>query len=166
MPPPTHCGSRIDPCRARPVPFWRQGLRPPPRTSARVLVEWVPARMAARCARTAACITGTFGSTPKISSGSSTCPALAPSASTYAAVLIRSASDLRRSPRGLAGESSSGLLRLDRRADEHEPSVGSRHGAADQQDVADGVGLDHLEIERGHPSGAELAGHAYALEDA
>ena len=33
--------------RARPVPFCLYGLRPPPRTSARVLVEWVPCRAAA-----------------------------------------------------------------------------------------------------------------------
>ena len=31
-----------EPARARPVPFCRQGLRPPPRTSDRVLVQAVP----------------------------------------------------------------------------------------------------------------------------
>ena len=36
-------GERVEPWRARPVPFWRNGLAPPPRTSARVLVDWVPA---------------------------------------------------------------------------------------------------------------------------
>ena len=35
-------GERLEPWRARPVPFWRNGLAPPPRTSARVLVDWVP----------------------------------------------------------------------------------------------------------------------------
>src|SRR6185437_16741547 len=38
LPPPRHCGARIEPCRARPVPFWRQGLLLPPETTARVLV--------------------------------------------------------------------------------------------------------------------------------
>src|SRR3989344_9135538 len=37
-PPPTHCGDRMDPWRARPVPFCFQGFLPPPRTSPRVLV--------------------------------------------------------------------------------------------------------------------------------
>ncbi len=43
-PPPTHWGERVEPCRARPVPFCLNGLAPPPRTSARVLVDWVPER--------------------------------------------------------------------------------------------------------------------------
>ena len=47
-PPPTHCGERIEPWRARPVPFWRHGFLPPPRTSPRVFVECVPARSPAR----------------------------------------------------------------------------------------------------------------------
>ena len=51
-PPPTHCGDRIDPWRARPVPFWRHGFLPPPRTWARVFVECVPARIPARPATT------------------------------------------------------------------------------------------------------------------
>src|SRR3989338_106866 len=33
MPPPRHKGERIDPCRARPVPFCLQGFLPPPLTS-------------------------------------------------------------------------------------------------------------------------------------
>src|SRR3954467_3118463 len=45
-------GERDDPARARPVPFWRHGLAPPPRTLPRVLVECVPWRRAASSART------------------------------------------------------------------------------------------------------------------
>jgi len=41
-PPPANCGARVEPWRARPVPFCLWGLRPPPRTSPRVLVEAVP----------------------------------------------------------------------------------------------------------------------------
>src|SRR5690606_3776166 len=40
--PPTQTTVRVDPERARPVPFWRQGLTPPPETVARVLVSTVP----------------------------------------------------------------------------------------------------------------------------
>jgi hypothetical protein len=36
------CGARIVPARARPVPFWFQGLRPPPLTSRRVFALCVP----------------------------------------------------------------------------------------------------------------------------
>src|SRR5262245_19193016 len=64
-PPPTHCGERIEPCRARPVPFWRQGLRPPPRTSPRVLVSCVPRRAFACWRRSAWCMTAIFGSMPQ-----------------------------------------------------------------------------------------------------
>ena len=35
LPPPFHWVARMEPCRARPVPFWRHGFRPPPRTSLR-----------------------------------------------------------------------------------------------------------------------------------
>merc|ERR1719331_2114997 len=43
-PPPAFRGERIEPWRARPVPFCLKGLRPPPRTSLLVLVDAVPAR--------------------------------------------------------------------------------------------------------------------------
>ena len=35
MPPPVQIGERDEPARARPVPFWRHGFAPPPRTSPR-----------------------------------------------------------------------------------------------------------------------------------
>src|SRR5262245_30988067 len=53
-PPPAHCGERIEPCRARPVPFWRQGFTPPPETPERFLVACVPARRLASWRRTSA----------------------------------------------------------------------------------------------------------------
>ncbi len=59
-PPPANCGARAEPCRARPVPFWRYGFRPPPLTSPRVLVACVPCRAAASCATTTWCISGMF----------------------------------------------------------------------------------------------------------
>src|SRR5215813_12903073 len=43
LPPPFHCVARIEPWRARPVPFCFQGFLPPPDTSLRPLVSWVPA---------------------------------------------------------------------------------------------------------------------------
>ena len=41
-PPPGRSGVRLEPWRALPVPFCAYGLRPPPRTSARVSVLAVP----------------------------------------------------------------------------------------------------------------------------
>ncbi len=56
-PPPFHCGARIVPCRARPVPFWRHGLRLPPRTAERLRVWALPLRWFARYAFAACHIT-------------------------------------------------------------------------------------------------------------
>src|SRR4051795_8380984 len=58
MPPPAKCGARIEPWRARPVPFWRHGLLPPPRTLPRVFVDAVPWRRALSSARTHSCTSG------------------------------------------------------------------------------------------------------------
>jgi hypothetical protein len=52
VPPPDQIGERLDPARARPVPFCRQGFAPPPETIPRVLVAAVPRRRAACSART------------------------------------------------------------------------------------------------------------------
>src|SRR5439155_8210939 len=43
-PPPGHSGEVFEPDRARPVPFCRQGLRPPPETSPRPFTLAVPWR--------------------------------------------------------------------------------------------------------------------------
>ena len=43
VPPPTHTGDVELAALARPVPFWRHGFFPPPRTSPRVFVEACPA---------------------------------------------------------------------------------------------------------------------------
>jgi hypothetical protein len=51
-PPPRQMGERIVPALARPVPFCRHGLAPPPRTMDRVLVDADPFRFRAICIRT------------------------------------------------------------------------------------------------------------------
>lgn len=43
------CAARMLPKRARPEPFWAHGLRPPPLTSPRVFVLWVPCRYRHAC---------------------------------------------------------------------------------------------------------------------
>src|SRR3989344_6573009 len=74
FPPPTHNGERVEPCRARPVPFWRHGFLPPPRTSARVFACAHGRRLFASCARTICCTKSGLHFTPKIFSGNSTVP--------------------------------------------------------------------------------------------
>src|SRR5206468_4073302 len=47
-PPWRHWGDRVDPWRARPVPFWRHGFAPPPATRERFFVALVAGRATAR----------------------------------------------------------------------------------------------------------------------
>src|ERR1700686_644534 len=72
MPPPVQIGERLEPARARPVPFWRQGLAPPPETRPRVFVAAVPRRRAACSARTLWWTSGPEKRAPKAVSSSLT----------------------------------------------------------------------------------------------
>jgi hypothetical protein len=51
-------------------------------------------------------------------------------------------------------------------ADEHDPTVGTGDGAADQDEVALGVDLDDLEVLHGDALATHAAGHAHATEGA
>src|SRR3954468_9398655 len=115
MPPPVHSGERDVPARARPVPFWRHGFAPPPRTRPRVLVACVPCRRALSSARTDSCTSGPLKRAPKAVSSSLTF--LVP-------------------PR--TGASAIGPYL-------HDAVARPGHGAADQQQVLLGVDLDDLE---------------------
>src|SRR6056297_2876751 len=151
-PPPANCGDRVEPWRALPVPFWRYGLAPPPDTSERVLVLWVPERRAASWAVTTWCITGTFGCTPKTSSSSSTSPASEPSIF-FREMLAMSA---------CLSCHLSGLL--DGVAHDDDAAGGAGNRALDEQHVALGVGLDDLEVLGGDLLVAHVARHPLALE--
>src|SRR5699024_9509114 len=146
VPPPAHWGERTEPWRARPVPFWRQGLRPPPRTSPRVLVLWVPCRAAASCATTTWWISGTLTWTSKTSPGSSTVPADPPCG------LMMS----------MVGTSGS----LHGVADEDDPAARAGDGALDEQQPLLGVDGVDLQVLGGLAHAAHAAGHAHPLEDA
>src|ERR671922_1725482 len=74
MPPPANCGARIEPWRARPVPFWRHGFEPPPRMLPRVFVDAVPWRRALSSARTDSWTSGPLKRAPNASSSSATVP--------------------------------------------------------------------------------------------
>src|SRR6478609_10216463 len=118
MPPPANCGDRVEPWRARPVPFCRYGFLPPPRTSPRVFVEWVPWRAAASWATTTWWISGTLVCTSKISAGSSTVPAVLPAGERTSIVVMASGP--------LHNELGSGL-------DQHDAEIGAGDGALDEQ---------------------------------
>src|SRR3954454_15500132 len=75
MPAPANCGERIEPWRARPVPFWRHGFAPPPRTLPRVLVDAVPWRRALSSARTDSWTSPPLKRWPNTASSSVTVPA-------------------------------------------------------------------------------------------
>src|SRR5271165_3400074 len=78
VPPCRHKGERIEPTRARPVPFCRQSLRPAPLTSLLSLVLAVPLRSPLRYHREASCSRCRLISAPKTASASSTWPTLSP----------------------------------------------------------------------------------------
>src|SRR5947209_1598570 len=64
----------MDPALARPVPFWRQGLAPPPRTSPRRSVDAVPRRAALSSARTHSWTSDSLKGASKASGARSTPP--------------------------------------------------------------------------------------------
>src|SRR5690606_12406880 len=55
---------------------------------------------------------------------------------------------------------------LHRVADDDDAAVRTRHAALDEQQVALGVGLDHLEVESGDLLVTHVARHTQPLEDA
>src|SRR5690349_2334997 len=138
MPPPVQIGERDDPARARPVPFWRHGLAPPPRTLPRVLVAAVPDRRALSSARTDSWTSGPLKRAPKAPSSSLTFLDLA-------------------APR--TGASAIG-------AHLHHAVARARHGAAHEQQVLVGVDAHDLQALLRHALVAHLARAADALEDA
>src|SRR3954447_26886017 len=137
MPPPGHSGDRLEPARARPVPFWRHGLAPPPRTMPRVLVECVPWRRAASSARTDSCTSGSWNSAPKAGASSGTF-FVPPRTGAWLAI----------------------------GAHLHDAVARARDRAADEQQVLRGAHVDDGDAALGDALVAHLAGQAHALEDA
>src|SRR3954451_3750591 len=136
MPPRARCGARIEPWRARPVPFWRHGFAPPPRTVPRVFVDAVPWRRALSSARTDSCTSGPLKRAPNA---------------------VSSRSTLFEPPRTFALAIGAHL---------HDAVARSGHGAADHQEVRAGVDAHDLEALLRDALVAHLAGAADALEHA
>src|SRR5436190_5052145 len=134
-PPPAQIGERIEPARARPVPFCRHGLAPPPRTRARVRVAAVPWRRALSSARTASCTSASLKRAPNASASSST---PAPDLLTQGALTIG--------------------------PDLHAAAPGAGDRPPHEQQVVPGNHLDDLEPALGNPLAAHAAGTLDALE--
>src|SRR6202167_4774027 len=134
-------GERLEPARARPVPFWRPGLAPPPETRPRVLVAAVPRRRAPGSARTLWCTSGSCQ--PAANARSSSLTVLpAPSTGTSGVVALE---------RVLAR--ASGIA-----AHLHDAAPRARHRAAHHQQVLLHVNRDHLEPLLGRPAAAHVPG--------
>src|SRR5205814_3985921 len=136
-PPPAQIGERIEPARARPVPFCRHGLAPPPRTRARVSVAAEPWRRALSSARTASCTSASLTRSPKASVSRST---PAPDLLTQGALAIG--------------------------PDLHRGSARAGHRAPDEQEVVLGDDLDDLQAALGDALAAHTSRAPHALEHA
>src|SRR6266545_293181 len=119
MPPCRQCGARVDPCRARPVPFCFHGFEFPPETSARVLVLCVPCRWLDRNVITARCSRSSFTVPSNSAAGSETAFFLAPAAEKCGASIMAARASLL--------------------ADGEQAVHGTRHRAAHEQEIALGV---------------------------
>src|ERR1017187_119678 len=133
-------GDRMEPTRARPVPFCFHSFLPEPATSRRTLVLCVPARSPAWKCRTASYSSASFTSAPKTASASSSSPTFSLFKSTTSTVGIGL-------PLGPPHD--------------HVAAVGSGHRALHHQHVVLGVHFHHLQVAHGDPRIAHVAGHAH-----
>src|SRR4249919_1523882 len=144
MPPPVQCGARIEPARARPVPFWRHGCERPPATSPRLFPPRVAERAEFCSARTVSCTRCGFTSAPKTSASSvrllADFPPLSRTATLGAATVLV-------------------LSDLD------DPVLGARHRALDQEQVPLRVDLVHGQPYLRDSLTAQAPGHLLTLQD-
>ena len=136
------------------MPFCFQGLAPPPRTSARVLVLWVPERRAASWAVTTWCMHGDVGLDAEDG------VVELDRAGVAAGTLLDRDRGHQAFTSAVAGGQLHGV------ADDDDAALGAGHGALHEQQALLGVGLDDLEVQGGDLLAAHATGHAGALEDA
>src|SRR6266508_343677 len=146
MPPCRQCGARVEPWRARPVPFCRHGFRLPPDTSLRVLVSCVPCRWLARYVTTARCSTSSFTVPSNSGAGSGTAFFLAPAAEKCGASIMAARASLL--------------------ADGEQAVHRTGDGPAHKQQIALGVDLHDAEPQLGEVAGAHVPRHPLSLDDA
>src|SRR3989344_6643387 len=153
-PPPFHIGERDEPWRARPVPFCCQGLRPPRRTSPRVLVCAEDWRALACIAVTTWWTRSAFHGKPKSASGRVIFPASLPCmlyilVSISVLKLMCTSLRVRRSPAD-----------LDKRA------TASGYGAGNDYLARLGQYLEHRQIAYRYAVATHAACHAHAFGNA
>src|SRR5580700_5925500 len=140
-------GERIEPARARPVPFCRHGFLPPPEMNPRVLVDAVPERRLAICILTASCKIALSPVRPKTAPATSISPTrsrAAEKSGTFTASggfaaasrYLRSAIDRLRLPDAFLG----------RVINDHHRAVGPGHRARHQDRVVVGQNFEHPQI--------------------
>src|SRR5579862_6171752 len=168
VPPCRHIGERVEPARARPVPFCRHGLRPPPEMSPLVLVDAVPERRFASCIRTASCSSETSPSRPKTLPATSSSPTFSCAAeysgsftgdtAGFSFFMLRSGTGRHLHVGALA--------RAGRMMDREQSAVGSGHRARDDDCIVFGKNLEHFEIEDGGSLIAHLPRHPHPFAHA
>src|SRR5262249_56708467 len=172
-PPPRNRLARAEPWRAEPVPFWRYIFLPVRAISARFLTSCVPACRLASCQRTQRCRMSARGCRPKMASGSVTESAVSPSSdmtlSCMSGPLLHVAgssavgggfrqAELARHRQGFRQLLFHGVAQRD------PATLGSGHGAFDQDQPALDIRLHDFEIERGDALDAHVARHLLVLE--
>src|SRR5208282_721127 len=155
-------GDRVDPARARPVPFCRHGLRPPPEMSPLVLVDAVPERRLASCIRTASCSSDRSPSRPKTAPATSSSPTFSWAAEYSGSLtgdrfLVRS---------GIGHPHIGAAARAGGVMNDEQSAVGSGHRARDDDCVVAGKYLEHLEIQDGGSLIAHLPRHPHPFAHA
>src|SRR5262245_34467781 len=193
-PPPRNCGTRAEPWRAPPVPFWAYIFLPVRQISARPLVLWVPRWRLASCQLMQRWMMSVRGSRPKIASGNLTEPASLPSRVvifiSISRALLRWSGGLRR---GRLGWLLLGLRRglrfrlgfslsaftdaefsrlrrflrqflLHRVTHRHPAALGAGNRALDKQKATFHIGLHDLEIERRYAIDTQVTRHLLVLE--
>src|SRR5690348_12737285 len=145
----------MEPARARPVPFWRHGLRPPPEMKPLVLVAAVPRRRFASCILTASWSNELSPSRPNTTPETSKSPTRsrpAENSGTLTGLFCAAASAMSRHrlrPRSRAR----GMTYHDQRA------IRPGHRARNQHRVVVGKDLDDLKIQHRGLFIAQLARH-------
>src|SRR5690348_1080240 len=161
-------GERIEPARARPVPFCRHGFLPPPEMNPRVLVEAVPARRLAICILTASYKIDLSPVRPKTAPATSISPTRSRAAEKSGTL---TASGVSAGPRYLP-RSAIGRLRrpavalLGRVTHDHRRAVGAGHRARHQDRIVVGQNFEHPQIEHRGALVAQLPRHPHPLAHA
>src|SRR5437899_1648390 len=136
-------GERIEPARARPVPFCRHGFLPPPEMNPRVLVDAVPERRLAICIFTASCKIDLSPVRPNTAPATSISPRRSRAAENSGTFTASGGFTASRYLRSAISRLRLADVFLGRVINHHHRAVGSRHRTGDQDRVVVGQNLEH-----------------------